>query len=42
MKVRSIVIFTLQTTLYQMSTRVNFRMHLLLAASVTKLQLCKW
>lgn len=41
-KVRSIVKFTLQTILYQLSKRVNFHMHLLLAAIITKLQLCKW
>jgi len=40
--VRSTVIFTLKTILYQMSTGVNFRMHLLLAESFTKLQLCEW
>lgn len=39
--VRSNVIFTLQTILYQMSTGVNCHMHLLLAASFIKLQLCK-
>jgi hypothetical protein len=42
MKVRSTVIFTLQIIFYQIFMRVNLHMHLLLAESLTKLQLCKW